>query len=131
SPEVLTTPDGVRFGVWPERPQRPAPTLFVFASAIGDSLGSSYFRQAGQQLAERGWLCVSLDVPCHGEDVRPGESGLSGWRVRCLAGTDFVEAMNERARKVLDYLIAERWADPDRIAALGTSRGGFIAVHFA
>jgi dienelactone hydrolase len=32
---------------------------------------------------------------------------------------------------VLDHLIAAGVADPERVAACGTSRGGFAALHFA
>lgn len=35
------------------------------------------------------------------------------------------------ARELLDHLIAEGYADPQRIAAAGTSRGGFSALHVA
>jgi dienelactone hydrolase len=74
---------------------------------------------------------VSVDLPCHGQDARPGEKGLSGWRVRCLAKKDIVADTTSTLKKVLDYLIAEKLTDPERVAALGTSRGGFVAVHFA
>jgi dienelactone hydrolase len=130
-PQLLTTASGVRFGIWPERPAQPAPTLFVLAGGIEDSLGSNTFRQSGNHLAKRGYLCVSVDLPCHGDDARPGEKGLSGWRVRCVAKKDIVADTTARLKMVLDYLIAERLTDPARVAALGTSRGGFMAVHFA
>jgi dienelactone hydrolase len=31
----------------------------------------------------------------------------------------------------LDFLVAEGYTDPQRVAACGTSRGGFCALHFA
>jgi dipeptidyl aminopeptidase/acylaminoacyl peptidase len=31
----------------------------------------------------------------------------------------------------LDYLVAEKYADPARAAAAGISRGGFLALHWA
>ena len=130
--EVLTTAGGVRFGIWPRRPEKPAPTMFVLASDIGGSLSSPYFRQAGEFLAKEGWLLASVDLPSHGKEMRPkGDSGLGGWRARCERGEDFVAEVTARLGKVLDHLIAEKFADPERIAALGTSRGGFIAMHFA
>lgn len=130
--QILTTKDGVRFGLWPQRPDRPAPTLVVLASSIEETLSSPYFRQSGHILARQGYLCVSVDLPCHGQETRPQESpGLSGWRVRTDRDEDFVADATDRMRKVMDYLIAERLADPERIGVLGTSRGGFMALHFA
>ena len=35
---MLQTPDGVRFGIQGEKPTRPAPTLFVLASGIDQTL---------------------------------------------------------------------------------------------
>jgi esterase FrsA len=32
---------------------------------------------------------------------------------------------------VLDYLVAEKYTDPERVIAAGTSRGGFSALHVA
>ncbi|MEQ1858692.1 MAG: alpha/beta fold hydrolase [Chthoniobacteraceae bacterium] len=130
-PEILATEDGVRFGLWPHRPAQAAPIVFVLSGAIDDSLTSRYFRQAAQFLIEDGIVCVSVDLPCHGQDSRPKDSGLGGWRARAVAGNDFVADVTTRLRKVLDHLIKSGIADPQRIAALGTSRGGFVALHFA
>lgn len=130
--EVFTTADGVRFGIWPKRPDKPAPTIFVLSGKLEDSLGSVYFRQAGEFLAKNGWLLVSVDLPSHGKEMRPrGDSGLGGWRARINQGEDPMADVTGRLRKVLDHLLAEKFSDPNRIAALGTSRGGFVAFHFA
>lgn len=132
SVEVLKTPSGVRFGIWPKRPIKPAPTLFVFASSIEGTLESAYFRQAGDALAKEGWVLVSVDLPCHGQEVRPEESaGLSGWRSRIDKDEDIMQKFTPKLKSVLDQLIKEDIADPQQIAALGTSRGGFVAFHFA
>jgi dienelactone hydrolase len=129
---ILTTPSGVRYGIWPAKPALPAPTLFIFASSIEETLNTVYFRQAGNLLAAKGYLCVSVDLPCHGREVRPGEAaGLVGWRRRCEAGENFVEDAVTRFRAVLDALIANGLTDANKVAACGTSRGGFMAMHFA
>ena len=130
--QVLTTQTGIRFGIWPAKPSLPAPTLFIFGFGIEDTLNDSYMRQAGNMLATKGYLCVSVDLPCHGQEVRQGEpQGLFGWRRRCDAGENFVEDAVKRFSAVLDELIATKLADPDKVAACGTSRGGFMAAHFA
>ena len=131
--QKLKTADGVEFGYWGRTGNRSQPTLIVLASTVEETLASPYFRQCGNQLArESGWLCVSIDLPCHGTRQRDGESGgLSGWRTRVENGEDFVQAFNQQLSSVLDYLIDNGYSDPKRIAACGTSRGGFLAVHFA
>lgn len=127
---ILETPKGVRFGIWGTKVSYPAPTLFVFSATIGESLGDPYYRQCGAALAERGFLCVSLDLPGHGLDRRADEpGGLRAWRVRSDRGEDFVTPFTQQVRHVLDYLIQAGYTNPERIAACGTSRGGFMALH--
>ena len=59
------TPEGVEYGIWGLTENRPAPTLFVLATTIDGTLGDKYYRQSGNELAARGYLCVSIDLPCH------------------------------------------------------------------
>jgi dienelactone hydrolase len=125
------TPSGIRFALLGAKGKSPAPTLFVFASAAEESLRSDDYNKVGRLLGRQGYLCVSLDVPCHGEDQTAKESGLGGWRVRLAKGDTLVPGFVAKASAVLDYLIKEGYTDPRRVAACGTSRGGFIALHFA
>jgi len=131
--QKLKTTNGVEFGIWGRIDNTPQPSLIVLASTVEDTLSDPYFRQCGNQLAgESGWLCVSIDLPCHGSRQRDGEpGGLTGWRSRVENGEDFVKAFNRRLSGVLDHLIRHGYSDPKRVAACGTSRGGFLAVHFA
>jgi len=84
-------------------------------------------------LARSGFLSVSVDLPCHGLDRRPDEptNPMEGWRTRIDAGDTLMPAFTARASAVLDFLVAEGYADRDRIGACGTSRGGFSALHLA
>lgn len=129
---ALKTPDGVAFALLGEKKDRPAPTLFVFATAAEQTLTSADYNRAGQLLAKDGCLCVSLDVPCHGADAKKGEAaGLDGWRARLAAGTDVAVSLTKQASAVLDHLIKEEYTDAKRVAVIGTSRGGFMALHWA
>lgn len=127
------TSDGIEFGMWGRRKGVRQPVLIVLGSAIDQVLESQYYRQCGSLLsAESGWLCVSVDLPCHGTRVRSGEAaGLDGWRQRVEKGENFVAPFNGRLSSVLDHLIGRGIADPERIAICGTSRGGYLAVQFA
>lgn len=134
---IETTKSGVRFGTWggPEA-KGPAPALVILANSIEGTLGDKYFRQAGRVLGEpqvkTPHLCVSIDLPCHGQEQVAGEPAeLRGWRHRLEHGGDIVGDTVRRAIAVIDHLVAEGRIDPDRIGAVGTSRGGFMALHLA
>ena len=129
---VLSTPTGVRFGLFGEKPPTPAPTLFVFAAAIAEMDRQRIYSGAGEHLARDGWLYVTLDPPCHGHSQLPGEpANLVGWAHRVKQGHDLIGPFVTRCRQVLAFLIAEGYSDSARLAACGTSRGGFCALHFA
>lgn len=128
--QVLHTDSGVRFGLLGEKRRIPSPTLFIFATDLKSSLTNPSFAKIGHILAKEGYLCVSLDLPSHGEDIRTNEpEGLDGWRARLTNSDDFLPGYLARVSEVLDHLIHTGFADPARIAACGTSRGGFIALH--
>ena len=128
----MQTSDGIEFGIWPGRPQKPAPTLIVLASTIQATLGQAYYRQCGNQLAEHGFLCVTIDLPCHGIQKRPDEpEGIAGWRYRCDRQENFITDLNQRLSAVLTWLIEQQLTDPERIAVCGTSRGGYSALQYA
>lgn len=127
------TAGGVEFGIWGRLDATRQPTLIVLASTIEETLSKAYFRQCGNRLVhDSGWLCVSIDLPSHGAWHQDGEpDGLNGWRRRVENGEDFVNAFNQRLSSVLDHLIEHGYSDSKRIAVCGTSRGGFLALHFA
>jgi dienelactone hydrolase len=127
----MSTPDGVEFAILGANPTKPAPTLIILSGVAEDTLLKPSFIQAGRYLAPKGYMCVSIDLPCHGTQETKAAKGLSGWGKRAMAGDDFVAEFNARMTKVLDYLIAQKLADPDKVAVCGTSRGGFLACRFA
>jgi len=130
--KVLRTPGGVRFGLFGDKGKAPAPTLFVFAVGLEDMKSHLYFTEVGRRLAKHGFLYVALDPPCHGEDVKPGEPPqLSGWANRLRQGDKVIETFTSRASAVLDHLVKEGYSDPEKVAACGVSRGGFLAFQFA
>ncbi len=130
--KLHTTPGGVEYGTWGSPEPGPAPTIFIFSGTIEETLENAYFRQCGNALAEQGYLCVSIDLPCHGKQAIKGQtSGIGGWNVRIANGENVAAELQKRASEVLDHLIQTKVADPDQIAAAGTSRGGYMAIQFA
>jgi esterase FrsA len=136
--EILRTPGGIRFGLLGNKGPTPGPTVFAFAGSVEDALTLPQFNRCGLLLHEQGCLCVSVDLPCYAEDVRPGDSGdASGtlvtgdWRRRLEKGEDLMQGFVTRASSVLSHLIAEEFTDPAKVAAYGISRGAFAALHLA
>lgn len=125
-------PDGTRYALIGNPPVRPAPTLFLFQGDIDEARRQRIYTEVARIVAQSGFVGVVLDAPAHGEDRRPGEpKELAAWCWRIEHGENLVAEFISRARAVLDHLIREKSTDPSRIAAVGTSRGGFLAFHFA
>lgn len=130
---VLHTANGVRFGILGGKRASPEPTLFMFAYTMESTLKRKDFSTVAHILGKHGYLCVSLDLPCHGRDTKQSEppDRLSCWAERIEKGDNFVASFMPKLSAVLDFLVQEGFTDPHRVAACGASRGGFIALHFA
>lgn len=126
------TPDGTAYAMLSPPAKGPAPTLLLFATTGESTLATEPYRRVGALLYAQGWNVISLDMPCHGAEQRKGEPAqLAGWVARTARGEDIAAELCARVNKVLDHLVKSRMSDPDRIAAAGTSRGGFMAFRAA
>lgn len=132
SPVQERTPDGTAYAILSPLAKGPAPTLLLFAMAGEPTLAGQPYGRLGVLLHGQGWNVVSLDLPCHGSQLRKGEPAeLAGWAARTKGGENIAADLCARVAKVLDHLVKSQVTDPDRIAAAGTSRGGFMAFHVA
>ncbi|MBI2193015.1 MAG: prolyl oligopeptidase family serine peptidase [Planctomycetes bacterium] len=131
--QIIRLPLFGRLALLGQKGSAPAPTLFALSGAVEDALGEEAYIRVGLILARQGFLCASVDLPCHGEEVREGEQpgSLAGWRRRVECGEPLMAAFTDRACAALDHLVREGYSDPHRVIVCGTSRGGFSAVHFA
>ena len=128
----LATPDGTRFAIVGTKGPAPAPALLIFAGSIEQTLDPTFYPLANRLKDERGFLLITLDLPCHGADRRDGEpASIAGWRTRIDKQEHVIPTFVAKVSSVLDFLVSERYADPARIFAAGTSRGGFLAFHVA
>jgi hypothetical protein len=85
----LQTPGGVEFGILGEKPPSPRPVLFLIALDLRRTLTDPDYNRIAALLEKEGFLCVALDVPCHGND-NPEQvaDALAGWRQRIERGVD-------------------------------------------
>jgi dienelactone hydrolase len=130
----MQTKTGVHYGLYQDKPAQPAPTLLIIANGVDASAADPkrFYTATGIELARHGWIYVVLDPPCEGYLRKEGEpAGLNGWAYYLKAGRNFIEPYARGCSDVLDQLVADGYADPERIAVSGTSRGGFSAFHFA
>lgn len=117
---VFTAPDGVRVEAFLYRPDGagPAPLLLDVHggphNAFAPALAAMYLYR--QELVARGW-CV----------VAPNPRGSDGYGLRFLEGVrgGWGRLDQQDFEAVVDGLVAEGLADPDRLAVTGYSYGGF------
>jgi pimeloyl-ACP methyl ester carboxylesterase len=132
SPITKTTAGGTRYAMYPAQAGGPAPLLVSLGTAAHANLTHLDFSRQGLLLREKGWNVVSVDPPCHGEDLRSGERAeILGWVDRFAKGEDTVAAFVARTNDVIDELVRDGVARPGAIAVMGISRGGFLAFHVA
>jgi len=128
---ILETHSGIRFGCLGEKPTSPAPTLIVIGNELEYSLTNNEINEVGKLLESCGVKCFAIDVPCHGADQREQEpEGLKGWRSRLENEENMVLDFKQRISEVLNFLIQQGYSDSGKIGLAGTSRGGFLALHF-
>ena len=128
-PITDVTLPGVTFAHLGQKPAAAAPTVLVFAMDRKTSLENASFARGAWMLRSAGFFCVSLNMPAHGDDARQGEDGLKGWSARLERGENFVAAFTRQASTLLDFLTREGYSHPQKIAIIGISRGGFMALH--
>lgn len=128
----VPTPDWVLFAHLAPKGNKPKPTLIHLGGGYMDSLAREDFNKLGFMLLAKGYQCVSLDGPCYGFDLKPGErEGLPGWRDRLEKGEAVIADFNKKVSHLLDHLIKEGYTDPERVVVYGACRGGFLALHWA
>jgi alpha-beta hydrolase superfamily lysophospholipase len=126
---IRRTPKGNRYGISGET--REAPCVVVLGLGIEDMQKNPRLTEVGRRLMPDGFVVVTLDPPCHADDQRQGEPPmLDGWRYRLDRNEDIVADFVARGSDVLDHLF-ETKAINSQIVVCGTSRGGFLALHWA
>src|SRR5205823_4645299 len=98
--KVMTTPSGIRFALMGEKKAKPAPTLFVFATAAEETLKHATYNHSGILLSEKGALCVALDWAA--ADARVGAVAAFAPVTDLLVLREFHGMEKHAATKALD-----------------------------
>ncbi len=106
------------------------PALFYFALSGPDSLCTEPYNQPVEFLAGSQIRVFSLTLPAH-ENNLPPQDALAVWAKEIRAGKDPLGQFLDAAQTAVEYAIAQKLADPKRIAVAGLSRGGLVATLLA
>lgn len=108
----------------------PRPSLFYFSLSGEESLALDPYNQPAVLLSEQGIRVFSLTLPGH-EGAFPHQQAVKSWGENLLAGKNIIDEFCGDCMQALDFLIHQRYIDPDHIGVAGLSRGAFIATHLA
>lgn len=112
----------------PPLEQGPLPAVFYFALSAKDSLHLDPFNQPAKFLSDYPLRVFSLTLPGH---HLPPTEALNDWAKEIGKGRDVIAEFVEEAVSVIEDLIAKNVIAKGKCAAMGLSRGGFIACHVA
>jgi dienelactone hydrolase len=107
------------------------PTVLTLVRSL-DEAQDPYTQQAWRHLRALGWALVAVEMPMHGGLVAEDEPAeLVGWAAAAAVGRDVVSESNERIAIVVRHLAVAGHARASSLFLSGTSRGGFLALHYA
>ena len=104
--------------------------LLTFAAGREGSLFNAPYKHTAEAFLEAGHRALSFDFVGHGERIDRFGPGIDGLRNSLvLGGVDPFSVFAEDARAVIDTCVGRGLVRPGRIAASGTSRGGYLALY--
>lgn len=127
----LITPKGLRiFHRGPALFLGPLPSLFYFTLTGQDSLATDPYNQPITALGNELIRAFSLTLPGHNTG-EPASVGIDFWAHQIALGEDPITPFLRQCSDALDFLLSEQLIKAGYIAAVGLSRGAFIATHWA
>lgn len=106
------------------------PAVLYFALSAQMSLFEEPFSQPALHLTQQGIRVFSWDLPFHGPGQDPHEA-MHHWAHEFIHHPSFIFDFLDLCQKNIDYLIDQELINPQKLAVMGLSRGGFIATHLA
>ncbi|KAG6559219.1 hypothetical protein RHABOEDO_000589 [Candidatus Rhabdochlamydia oedothoracis] len=108
----------------------PLPAIFYFALSAKDSLVLDPFNQPVVYLSQFPLRIFSITLPYH-EEGKPATKGLAEWATAMQKGEDLLGNYLKKIQNAIDLLLNQKLILPNKIAAMGLSRGALIAAHVA
>lgn len=127
---LTVAPDITLYHTGPALDHGPLPSLFYFALSGPDTLTLDPFNQPVQFLRGQMIRVFSLTLPGHENDL-PATGAMALWAEELARGLDRITPFLDAVQEAMQFAIREQFVDPNRMAAAGLSRGGFIAAHLA
>src|SRR5579863_3267195 len=107
----------------------PLPAVFYFSLSAHDSLHLDPYNQPAIYLGSPGLRIFSVSLPGH--DTLPPTQALRFWAGEIRHGRDVIQAFVQEVTSYIRHLIDQQVVLPEKIGAMGLSRGVFIASHVA
>ncbi len=128
---TLTTNKNTRlYFTGPKRENGALPALFYFALSGKESLTLPPYNQPATSFNDLPVRVFSFDLPFHGDNFDKVEA-MQHWAERFVAGEDFLSPFFDQVVEAISWLVEEGLVLAHPMAAVGLSRGGFIATHIA
>ena len=123
-------PDITLYHTGPALDLGPLPCFFYFSLSGSDSLCRDPFNQPVQFLAGKMIRIFSMTLPGHENELPPTEA-LRIWADDFAKKRNPIDDFLNAFVSAVDFVIKEKFADPEKMAIGGLSRGGFAALHAA
>jgi len=123
-------PDIALYHRGPALDHGPLPSFFYFSLSGTDSLCTDPFNQPVQFLQGQMIRVFSMTLPGH-ESRLPATQAMQTWADDYARGLDPIEGFLNALSSAVDFAVQQKFADPEKMAVGGLSRGGFIAFHAA
>ena len=106
--------------------------MLLITNTRDDAMFGEVHRIPADIFLAAGHRVFALDLPRHGDRVRPGErDSLAGMHDALMAGDDPFARFCNDVSAALDECARRGWVAPGRVVANGTSRGGYCALRAA
>lgn len=106
------------------------PAVFYFALSGEESLCLDPFNQPIEAVRGFPLRAFSFTLPFHGPGFDKTKA-VDYWISELTNGNDVIQSFIEKALENVEYLISQGVVDEKHMAAVGLSRGAFIAAHLA
>lgn len=127
---LRVTPSITLYHAGPALDHGPLPSLFYFAISGPDSLCLDPFNQPVQFLQGKMIRIFSMTLPGHEEGLSP-HGAMKIWAEDLEKKTNTLPRFLDSLETAIEFGIREKFIDPKQMAAMGLSRGAFIAAHIA